>query len=44
MAIVSKTNRDGVDVVIESLQQRFYASLIAYWDINAVYQMYPTCK
>jgi len=41
MAIVSKINRDGVDVVIESLQQRFYASLLAYWDAGITYQMYP---
>lgn len=41
MAIVSKTNRDGVDVVIENLQQAFYPSLIGYWDSDAVYTSYP---
>ena len=41
MAIVSKTNRDGVDVVIENLQQAFYPSLIGYWDVDAVYTSYP---
>lgn len=41
MAIVSKTNRDGVDVVIEGLQQRWYAQLLGFWDVNATYQMYP---
>jgi len=41
MAIVSKTNRDGVDIVIEQLQQKFYPSLLGYWDGSATYQMYP---
>lgn len=41
MAIVSKTNRDGIDVVIENLQQSFYPSLIGYWDVDAVYTSYP---
>jgi len=41
MAIVSKTNRDGVDIVIEQLQQKFYPSLLGYWDGAATYQMYP---
>lgn len=41
MAIVSKTTRDGLDIVIEQLQQKFYPLLIAYWDTNATYQCYP---
>lgn len=41
MAIVSKTNRDGIDVVIETLQQSFYPGLIGSWDVDAVYQSYP---
>lgn len=40
MAIVSKTNRDGVDVVIEQLQQKWYAQLLGFWG-SATYQMYP---
>lgn len=41
MAIVSKIRRDGVDVVIESLQQRWYAQMIGFWEAGATYQMYP---
>ena len=41
MAIVSKINRDGVDVVIENLQQSFYPSLLGYWDATSVYESYP---
>lgn len=41
MSIVSKTTRDGLDIVIEQLQQKFYPLLIAYWDTNATYQCYP---
>lgn len=41
MAIVSKTNRDGVDTVIEQLQQKFYAMLPGFWNSSAVYQSYP---
>jgi len=41
MAIVSKTNRDGIDVVIENLQQKFYANLLGFWTSGVTYQMYP---
>ena len=39
--IVSKTNRDGIDTVVEALQQKFYAQLLGYWDLASVYTMYP---
>lgn len=41
MAIVSKTDRHGVDNAIEALQQSLFPRLIAYWDVNAVYTSYP---
>ena len=41
MAIVSKTDRHGVDNAIEALQQSLFPRLIAYWDTNAVYTSYP---
>jgi hypothetical protein len=41
MAVVSKTNRDGIDVVIENLQQKFYSRLLAYWNGSATYESYP---
>lgn len=39
--IVSKENRDGVDVVIEQLQQRWYNQLLTFWSSNAIYNSYP---
>ena len=41
MAIVSKTDRNGVDVAIEKLQQIRYPKLISRWDVNAVYTSHP---
>ena len=41
MAIVSKTNIKGVDVVVNYLQEYAYAYLISYWDNAAVYTSYP---
>jgi hypothetical protein len=41
MAIVSKNTRDGVDVVIESLQQRWYAQMLGFWQTGVTYKMYP---
>lgn len=41
MAVVSKTDRHGVDNAIEALQQSLFPRLIAYWDVNAVYTSYP---
>lgn len=41
MSIISKTNRNGVDVALETLQQRLYPKLLAYWDGTATYDMFP---
>ena len=41
MAVVSKADRFGVDVVIENLQQSLYPRLLAYWDVSTVYTSYP---
>ena len=41
MAIVSKTDRNGVDVAIEKLQQLLYPRLISRWDVSAVYTSHP---
>ncbi len=40
MAIVNKTYRDGVDTVIQYLQNKWYNKLLGNWG-NSVYQMYP---
>lgn len=39
--IVQKVNRDGVDIVIEAIQQKMYANLLGVWDADTVYTMYP---
>lgn len=41
MAVVSKTDRHGVDIPIEALQQSLFSRLILKWDANAVYTSYP---
>ena len=41
MAIVSKTYRDGLDKVVNILQNKFYPRLLGFWDASAVYTMYP---
>jgi hypothetical protein len=41
MAIVSKVNRDGIDIAIESIQQKMYPNLLGAWDASTVYTMYP---
>lgn len=41
MAIVSKTNRDGVDIVIEQLQQKTYPLLLGAWTGGITYESYP---
>jgi hypothetical protein len=41
MSIISKTNRDGIDTVIEQLQQSFYPRLLGYWSTSAAYQSFP---
>ena len=39
--IVSKSNKYGVDVVIESLQQNWYSKLLTKWLGTANYECYP---
>jgi hypothetical protein len=41
MAIVSKTNRKGVDKAIHVLQERTYANLLGFWVDGISYTMYP---
>lgn len=41
MAIESKINRDGVDVVIEQLQQSTFPKLLGFWDGATTYISYP---
>ncbi len=41
MAILSKINRDGVDVVIEQLQQYTFPNLLGFWEAGITYTSYP---
>lgn len=41
MAIQSKINRDGIDVVIEQLQQSTFPRLLGFWDGATTYISYP---
>mgnify|MGYP003646623261 FL=1 len=41
MAIVSKTNRKGVDKAIHVIQERTYANLLGFWADGTSYTMYP---
>lgn len=41
MAIVSKSNIDGIDIAINGLQQIYYSKLLAFWNTNSTYTMYP---
>lgn len=41
MAIVSKIERYGVDVVIENLQQKTFPNLLGLWEGGIVYTSYP---
>ena len=41
MAIVSKTNRKGVDKAIHVIQERTYANLLGFWVDGTSYTMYP---
>lgn len=41
MAIVSKTNKDGVDIVIDAIQQRIHPQLLGFWVGAATYECYP---
>jgi hypothetical protein len=39
--IVSKQNIDGVDVVIDGLQNSIHAKLLNFWQTGVVYKCYP---
>ncbi len=41
MAIVSKTDRDGIDIVIEELQQSTFPKLLGFWDPLTTYTSFP---